>query len=78
MAEYMQFTRVALVDTIVRLKNSKNGNPRYLIAFADGLSGKTKSDAGFVYSIHSGLSYVRVSYHFTAKGNCVIGDISEE
>lgn len=77
MGTYIQFSRVALVDTIVRLNNSKNGNPRYLIAFADGLSGITKSDAGFVYGIHSGLSYVRVTYHFTPRGKCIIDDIEE-
>lgn len=78
MAEYIQFERVGMVDTIVRLKNSKNGNPRYLIALSNGIIGKTKSDAGFVYGIHSGMSWVKVKFHFTPKGNCVIDDISEE
>jgi hypothetical protein len=77
MANYVQFTRAALVDSFTRLKNSRNGNPSYLIAFADGLIGKTKTDAGFAYSIHSGMTFVTVKFHFTAKGSCVIDDITE-
>jgi hypothetical protein len=77
MANYVQFTRVALVDTIVRLKNSRNGNPRYLIAFTDGVVGKTKPDAGFAYGIHDGMTFVTVTFHFTPKGKCIIDDITE-
>lgn len=77
MADYIQFSQVLLVDTLVRLKNSRNGNPRYLIAFTNGLVGKTKSDAGFAYGIHSGMNLVNVKYHFTPKNKCVIDDISE-
>jgi hypothetical protein len=73
--EYIQFSRTAVVDTIVRLKNSRNGNPRYLIAFTDGIVGKTKTDAGFVYGIHDGLTVVNVKFHFTPKGHCVIEDM---
>ena len=78
MVEYVQFECVGMVDTIVRLKNSKNGNPRYLIALSNGIIGKTKSNAGFAYSIHSGMSWVKVKFHFTPKNKCVIDDITEE
>lgn len=77
MSTYIQFTRPALLDSIVRLNNSRNGNPSYLLGFADGLTGKTKTDAGFAYAIHDGMSYVTVKYHFTPKGKCIIDDISE-
>ena len=77
MANYIQFTKVALVDTIVRLKNSRNGNPRFLMAFTNGLIAKTKVDAGFAYAIHSGMTLVTIKYHFTPKGNCILDDILE-
>lgn len=77
MGTYIQFTRASWVDTIVRLKNSKNGNPRYLIAFTNGITGTTKTDAGFAYSIHSGMTWVNVTFHFTPKGKCIIDDIEE-
>lgn len=77
MASYIQFTHVLQLDTIARLKNSRNGNPRFILAFTNGLIGKTKSDAGFAYAIHNGMNLVTVKYHFTPKGNCVIDDILE-
>jgi hypothetical protein len=77
MSTHIQFTRPALLDSIVRLNNSRNGNPSYMLGFADGLTGKTKTDAGFAYAIHDGMSYVTVKYHFTPKGKCIIDDISE-
>jgi hypothetical protein len=48
-----------------------------MLGFADGLTGKTKTDAGFAYAIHDGMTYVTVKYHFTPKGKCIIDDISE-
>jgi hypothetical protein len=77
MSTHIQFTRPALLDSIVRLNNSRNGNPSYMLGFADGLTGKTKTDAGFAYAIHDGMSYVTVKYHFTPKGKCVIDDVTE-
>jgi len=77
MSEYVQFTQETRVESIERLKNSVNGNPRYKIAFSNGVLGITKSDAGFAYSIHSGMTRVLVSYHFTPKTKCIIDDIAE-
>jgi hypothetical protein len=77
MSTHIQFTQPALLDSIVRLNNSRNGNPSYLLSFTDGLTGKTKTDAGFAYAIHDGMSYVTVKYHFTPKGKCVIDDVTE-
>ena len=78
MSNYVQFTKVFWLDTIVRLKNSRNGNPAYLLAFTNGLVGKTKTDAGFAYGIHSGMTLVTAKYHFTPKGKCIIDDIIAE
>lgn len=77
MTSYVQFTKVALVDSIARLKNSRNGNPRFLMAFTDGLIAKTKADAGFAYAIHGGMTLVTIKYHFTPKGKCILDDILE-
>lgn len=76
MPNHIQFTHVLQLDSLARLKNSRNGNPRYLVAFTNGLVGKTKPDSSMAYAIHSGLSFVTVKYHFTPKGHCVIDDIS--
>ncbi len=77
MASYIQFTQVLQLDTIARLKNSRNGNPRFLLAFTNGLIGKTKTDAGFAYAIHNGMNLVTVKYHFTNTGKCIIDDVTE-
>ena len=77
MPEYIQFQQTTTIESIERLKNSVNGNPRYKIAFSNGVSGVTRSDASFAYSIHSGMTRVLVSYHFTPRTKCVIDDIAE-
>jgi len=77
MPTYVQFTQPALLTSIVRLNNSRNGNPSYMLGFTDGLTGKTKTDAGFAYAIHDGMTYVTVKYHFTPKNKCIIDDITE-
>lgn len=77
MSEYIQFQQATRIESIERLKNSVNGNPRYKIVFSNGVSGVTKSDASWAYSIHAGMTRVLVSYHFTPKSKCVIDDISE-
>jgi hypothetical protein len=77
MSTYIQFTQPALLTSTVRLNNSGNGNPSYMLGFADGLMGKTKTDARFAYAIHDGMSYVTVKYHFTTKGKCIIDYVTE-
>lgn len=39
------------IESITRLKSSVNGNPRFRIAFTDGSSAITQSDAGFGYAV---------------------------
>jgi hypothetical protein len=41
MSTHIQFTQPALLISIVRLNNSRNGNPSYMLGFADGLTGFT-------------------------------------
>ena len=45
------FCDVMKVDSVERLNNSRNGNPRYEFHFANGLKWKTPVDAGWVYGI---------------------------
>jgi hypothetical protein len=77
MSEYIQFQQATRVESIERLKNSVNGNPRFKVSFTNGVLGVTKNDAGFAYSIHAGMGRVLVSYHFTASAKCIIDDITE-
>ena len=46
------------IDHITRLRNSVNGNPRYVIHFTDGSKATTMSDAGFCYAITNSEYYV--------------------
>lgn len=78
MATYMQFTKATLIDSIKRLRNSRNGNPRFEIVFNINQKGKTKTDAGFAYIITDAMlgKPVRIKYHFTpSRGACIIDDI---
>lgn len=64
----MQTDRV--IQSITRLKSSHYGNPRFRIAFTDGSSAITSSDAAFCYAV--GNSDMRegspVSVEFTRAG----------
>ena len=42
---------IKVIESLTRLNNSVNGNPRYLVHFTDGSSAKTKSDASLGYAI---------------------------
>lgn len=78
MAQYMQFTQATKIDAIKRLKNSRNGNPRFEIVFNTRQKAKTKSDAGWAYAITDSMvgKPVRIQYHFTpSRGDCIIDNI---
>ena len=77
MASYMQFTKATLVDSIKRLNNSRNGNPRFEVVFNTDQKGKTKTDAGFTYAITDSMvgKPVWIKYHFTSRGACIIDNI---
>jgi len=68
MADYVQFTGRKTLESITRLKNSKEGNPRFRISFTDGTVGTTPRNAGWAYGIHAGMWQVTVKYHFTPQG----------
>lgn len=74
---YVQFTKETEVADLERLRNSRNGNPRYRIGFTNGIEGTTKTDAGFVYGIHDGMKAVAVRFHYTHAGRCIIDDVEE-
>lgn len=42
---------VAVIDSITRLTNSRNGNPRFKIHFEDGQTTTTQSDASVSYEM---------------------------
>jgi len=41
----------ARIESVKRLQNSTNGNPRYAVKFPDGSALRTKPDAGFVFGV---------------------------
>ena len=77
MSSYIQFTKATQIETIERLRNSRNGNPRYHIRFTNGIEGTTPADAGWVYAIHSGMKDVTIRFHYTQTGRCAIDDMLE-
>lgn len=56
------------VESATRLTNSVNGNPRYRIAFTDGSSALTQTDAGFVYAVGNPDMRGDVEVKFTRAG----------
>ena len=77
MANHIRFTAITNVESINRLPNSKNGNPRFEITFANGLKGKTQVDAGWAYAICATMGEVVVSYHFTPSGRTVLDGLQK-
>jgi hypothetical protein len=77
MTTYIRFTEITNIESMERLPNSKNGNPRFQITFANGLKGKTPVDAGWAYAICNGMGEVVVSYHYTPSGRTVLDGLQE-
>lgn len=42
---------VATIESLTRLSNSRNGNPRYRIHFVGGTTAVTQADSSIVYAI---------------------------
>lgn len=59
------------IDSIKRLKNSVNGNPRFDITFTNGVVSRTSSDTSFAYAVGNPDmregSTVRVEYTRAGK-----------
>jgi hypothetical protein len=67
------------IDKIKRLANSRNGNPRFMVEFADGMIMQTAPDAGWVYGIVPDQLIGRVvtaSYYMTPSGNAVLDEMA--
>ena len=77
MTSYIQFTKATEIESIERLRNSRNGNPRFKIRCTNGIEGTTKTDAGWAYAIHDGMKKVTVKFHYTPAGKCIIDDLLE-
>jgi uncharacterized protein (DUF1684 family) len=59
---------VRTVESLTRLTNSANDNPRYRVHFTDGSSAITSSDAGFCYGINNPDMRGEVDVYFTRAG----------
>ena len=77
MSSYIQFQKPTKVESIERLRTSRNGNPRFRIRFTNNIEGTTKTDAGWVYAIHDGMKEVTIKFHYTTSGRCIIDDMLE-
>jgi hypothetical protein len=78
MATYMQFTQTTTLAGLERLKDSRNGNPRFRVVLSNGQIGKTKTDSGFTYGICDSWvgKRVRAQYRVTNSGNLMFTDLS--
>jgi hypothetical protein len=67
--------KLGVIKWFQRLANSRNGNPRFKVAFTDGMIMRTAPDAGWVYEIVPSQLVgrpVAASYHMTPSGNAVL------
>lgn len=73
----MTFKKQSTLTTIKRLKNSLNGNPQFLLTFANGLSGKTKANSGEAYAISDRMigQSIAFDYYLTDSGREYIQNI---
>jgi hypothetical protein len=73
MSTSMQFTKQSRIESIKRLNNSRNGNPRFSIALENGVAGKTQSDASFAYAICDGWqgNSALAEFKVTNAGNVI-------
>jgi len=51
MTTTLRLNKVSTLTHLERLRNSRNGNPRFKMAFANGMEGTTKLDDGQAYGV---------------------------
>jgi hypothetical protein len=61
-------TAIRIIESLTRLTNSGNGNPRYRVHFTDSSSAITSSDAAFCYGINNPEMRGELSVVFTRAG----------
>ena len=79
MTEHMRFTRVKQVARIDRLRNSRDGNPRFKFTFQDGDVLTTAPNAGWVFNICPDQLTgrpVAATFHFTPRGKGVLDGVA--
>jgi hypothetical protein len=57
-----------------KLRNSRNGNPRYRMRFENGIEGRSKTDASWPYAVSDIWLNKPIIFHFhyTNSGRCII------
>ena len=66
----MQFVNDFEVSDITRLNSSRNGNPKFLFSFKNGMEMETPTEAGWVYEISPNAiigTVIRLKYKTTNK-----------
>ena len=72
---YMQFSRLLSVERVMRLKSSRNGNPRFRLFFTSGLVLDTPRDVSWAYEIVPDRmegQLVRATWRVTSSGRTVL------
>ncbi len=51
MTTTLRINKVSTLAKLERMRNSRNGNPRFKMTFDNGLSGQTSADDGQAYAV---------------------------
>ena len=79
MASYMQFKRIKIVQSIKRLHNSKDGNPRFEFTFSNGERMKTAANVMWAFAIVPDRLVGRpiaATFHYTRSGCAVLDGVA--
>ena len=79
MACYMQFKRIKIVQSIKRLHNSKDGNPRFEFTFSNGERMKTAANVMWAFAIVPDRLIGRpiaATFHYTPSGGAVLDGVA--
>lgn len=65
-----EYTKTLTIDTVERMNNSVDDNPKYRVTFTSGLVAQTQTDSQIAYAIdNSEFRDVPVDVYFTKAGH---------
>jgi len=73
MTTTLRMNKVSTLTKLERIRNSRNGNPRFKMTFANGMEGTTRADDGQAYAITDAWvgQPVRFDWHIARKNPVV-------
>lgn len=73
MTTTLRITKVSTLTNLERLRNSRNGNPRFKMTFDNGMEGTTRADDGQAYAITDAWigKPVKFDWHIARKNPAI-------